>query len=113
MITASATVGPRGRLVIPADVRREAGIEEGQIVVLMSEGPGRVVVTTREAIRQEVWSGAPPSDGIDAVTYIREMRQEDNRRESERLTAREAAAHSAGGTDAGDALLREFGLDDD
>jgi bifunctional DNA-binding transcriptional regulator/antitoxin component of YhaV-PrlF toxin-antitoxin module len=30
-------------LVIPAEVRREAGIEEGQIVVLMSEGPGRSI----------------------------------------------------------------------
>jgi AbrB family looped-hinge helix DNA binding protein len=114
MITASARVGPRGRLVIPAEVRREAGIEEGQIVVLMPEGPGRVVVTTREAIRQEVWSGAPPADGTDAVSYIRQMRQEDNRRESERLAARESQASSSmEGTDVGADLLREFGLSGD
>jgi AbrB family looped-hinge helix DNA binding protein len=113
VIAANATVGPRGRLVIPADVRREAGIEEGQVVVLMSEGPGRVTVTTREAIRQEVWAAAPAPDGVDAVTYIREMRQEENRREAERLARGDAGPEEADTSGKTAALFRELGIADD
>jgi AbrB family looped-hinge helix DNA binding protein len=109
MISVSATVGPRGRLVIPAEVRREAGIDEGQVVVLMSEGPGRVTVTTREAIRQEVWAAAPAPDGVDAVTYIRQTRQEENRRETERLADRDSSGPDD--AEAGARLLRELGID--
>ncbi len=41
-------IGPQGRIVIPAAVRHELGLNPGDIVVAYSE-PGRLVITTRGA----------------------------------------------------------------
>jgi AbrB family looped-hinge helix DNA binding protein len=110
MITSSATVGPRGRLVIPAEVRRDAGIEEGQVVVLMPEGHGRVTVTTREAIEQEVWAAASQeSRHADAALDVRAFRDADN----QQWAQRHATAESGDGLSVRGDLLREFGLAED
>lgn len=50
---ASTRVGARGRLVLPAEIRRELGLEEGDRVVFTVEEPGILRMTTaREVVRR-------------------------------------------------------------
>ena len=42
-------MGPQGRLVIPAELRRELGIEPGEILLASAED-GRLVLETRRAL---------------------------------------------------------------
>lgn len=65
-------VGAKGRLVIPAQVRAEAGMQPGQAVVVRADGAGRIVIETLDAVQERVWAAAPTSDpGIDAVRDVR------------------------------------------
>ena len=48
--TYAVEVGPKGRIVIPAVLRRELGIEEGSQLVAMAEGGG-VVLLPREEVK--------------------------------------------------------------
>ena len=48
--TAVVSVGPKGRVVIPAGIRRELGIEEGSELVALVEGEA-VVLVPRAAIK--------------------------------------------------------------
>lgn len=47
------TVGPEGRVLIPAGIRRAAGLEPGTTVVVRVEGD-RVVLIPRAAIRRRL-----------------------------------------------------------
>ncbi|MGH3978196.1 MAG: AbrB/MazE/SpoVT family DNA-binding domain-containing protein [Pseudonocardiaceae bacterium] len=56
-------VNPQGRMTIPAQIRREAGIDAGTPLVVYVED-GRVVIETREQLAQRTrrditasWSG--------------------------------------------------------
>ena len=46
-------LGPQGRLVIPASVRREAGIAPGDLLVIRARD-GQVVVETRENVERRM-----------------------------------------------------------
>ena len=48
--TSVVSVGPKGRVVIPADIRRELGIEVGSELVALVEGPA-VVLVPRAAVK--------------------------------------------------------------
>jgi len=43
-------VGDRGRLVIPADVRDRAGIEEGEVLSLIEFTDGLVLLTSKQLL---------------------------------------------------------------
>lgn len=43
-----ATIYGRGQMVIPAEARREAGIDQGDIVEVRPEGNGRIVLIRLE-----------------------------------------------------------------
>jgi AbrB family looped-hinge helix DNA binding protein len=47
------TMGDRGRLVIPAELRERAGLAEGTPLILL-EAPGGLVLLTREQLQQLV-----------------------------------------------------------
>ena len=49
------SVGPKGRVVIPAGIRRELGIEEGSELVALVEGEA-VVLVPRSAIKKRLRS---------------------------------------------------------
>ena len=49
----TATMGDRGRLVIPLELRRHAGLTEGVPLVLVETASG-IVVMTREQAREQV-----------------------------------------------------------
>jgi AbrB family looped-hinge helix DNA binding protein len=53
--TAVVSVGPKGRVVIPAGIRRELGIKEGSELVALVEGQA-VVLVPRSAIKSRLRS---------------------------------------------------------
>ena len=53
--TSVVSVGPKGRVVIPAGIRRELGIEEGSELVALIEGES-VVLVPRSAIKSRLRS---------------------------------------------------------
>jgi AbrB family looped-hinge helix DNA binding protein len=53
--TSVVSVGPKGRVVIPAGIRRELGIEEGTELVALVEGQA-VVLVQRSAIKARLRS---------------------------------------------------------
>ena len=112
VVSAPFRVGAKGRVVLPAAVRRAANITEGAEVVARPEGEGRVVIETVDSIRKRVWAAAPDASGLNATTDVRVMRDDDNRVSDAALTRR-AAAHGGSETEsaaAGAALLARLGL---
>jgi AbrB family looped-hinge helix DNA binding protein len=78
-------VAEAGRVVIPAELRAELGIEEGQDVVFTRDGSGVRITTLTEAIRQiqDYFAGLAPSDVLLSEEFIAERRAEAAREESE------------------------------
>lgn len=64
--THAISVGDRGRIVIPAEVRDRAGLSEGTPLVLL-ETPGGLVLMTREQLRDRVRSEL---EGLDLVSDL-------------------------------------------
>ncbi len=104
-------VGAKGRVVLPAAVRRAARIAEGDQVVARPEGEGRVVIETVRSIRERVWGAAPDPSGLDSTTEVRAMREQDNIVSGQAFARRSAAAGTeAESAAAGAALLARLGL---
>jgi AbrB family looped-hinge helix DNA binding protein len=53
--TSVVAVGPKGRVVIPAQIRRELHLEEGSELVALVEGGG-VLLIPRSAVKQRLRS---------------------------------------------------------
>ena len=64
--TYAVVVGDRGRLVIPAEVREEAGIAEGTPLVLLPTPDGLVLMTRRQ-LRDRVRADL---SGLDLVSEL-------------------------------------------
>jgi AbrB family looped-hinge helix DNA binding protein len=47
------SVGPKGRVVIPVEIRRQLGLEEGSQLVALVEGEG-VLLLPRDAVKQRL-----------------------------------------------------------
>jgi AbrB family looped-hinge helix DNA binding protein len=80
--TREVRVGPEGRVLIPAEVRRATGIEPGTRLVVRVEGE-RVVLIPRDAIKRRLREMFAHVDGSMAGELIAERREE---------AAREAAS---------------------
>jgi len=108
-VSGSFHVGAKGRVVLPAAVRRAAGVEEGTELVARADGEGRVVLETVASIRARVWDAAPPPSGLDVEMDVKAIRQDDlaleRRRAAERLDRSEQESAEAGA-----ALLAHLGL---
>lgn len=71
--TYAVTMGDRGRLVIPAELRERAGLQEGSELVLIETANG-VVVLTRDQLKTRVRSDL---EGVDLVgELLADRRQE-------------------------------------
>lgn len=81
-MTVQTTVGPRGRVTIPVALRQQAGIEEGDLVVLRFEQSGVIVVESHAAIRQRIRAGVPSGETGDAVAEVRSLRDNDKKKEN-------------------------------
>lgn len=64
--TYPVTMGDRGRLVVPAEVRDRAGLAEGTSLILL-ETPTGIVLLTREQLRARVRDELA---GLDLVTDL-------------------------------------------
>ncbi len=53
--TTVVSVGPKGRVVIPVEIRRELGIGEGTELIAIVEGPA-VVLVPRSAVKARLRS---------------------------------------------------------
>jgi bifunctional DNA-binding transcriptional regulator/antitoxin component of YhaV-PrlF toxin-antitoxin module len=103
--TFSFEVKEKGRVVLPAGLRRACGFEVGSRLVARSLGPGQAIVETADAVMERIWSGVP-AEPVDAVGALWEWRAE----EAERMT-QSASPPDAGVAGAGQAMLRKLGLD--
>jgi AbrB family looped-hinge helix DNA binding protein len=75
-------VGPKGRVVVPAPIRRQLGIEEGTELMARVEGDGVVLEPPSAAIRrlQELFAHIPPD--VSLVDELIAERREEARREA-------------------------------
>jgi bifunctional DNA-binding transcriptional regulator/antitoxin component of YhaV-PrlF toxin-antitoxin module len=106
---ATTTLGERGLLRLPASVRGEAGVDKGDEMIVIVAGRGRIVLTTRTAIQDEVWAAAPTNTEI---TDMRAERDADNAAvaaKHRRRRAREAATSEEEAEQIGASLLARFG----
>lgn len=71
--TYRVTVGDRGRLVVPADVREEAGLVAGSELILLNTPDGMVLLTRRQ-LRERVRRGL---EGVDLVGQLLSERRSD------------------------------------
>jgi AbrB family looped-hinge helix DNA binding protein len=62
----TVTVGDRGRIVLPADLRKRAGLSVGTPLVVV-ETPGGLVLLTREQLHARVRDDL---DGTDLVSEL-------------------------------------------
>ena len=103
-------LGPKGRVVLPAAVRRAAGIPDGAQVIARAIGPGRIVIETIDAVRDRVWSASSDSAGVDS-TDIRALREEDINTADRAAQARSRVEDDTTESDAvGLSLLAHLGL---
>jgi len=51
--TNALSVGPKGRVVIPVEIRRQLGLQEGSQLVALVEGDG-VLLLPRDAVKQRL-----------------------------------------------------------
>lgn len=59
--THAVTMGDRGRLVVPADVRERAGFRVGDVLILL-ESPNGVTLISRDHLRDLVQQDAADRD---------------------------------------------------
>lgn len=77
-------VGPQGRIVVPATLRRHLGIEAGDVLVARADD-GRLVLEPRDAILaqiQRLFDHVPPE--VSLVDELLAERREEAARESDR-----------------------------
>jgi AbrB family looped-hinge helix DNA binding protein len=111
LVTTSLHVGAKGRVVLPAALRRAAHIQEGAELVARRVGDGQLLLETKDAVRARVWSAAPQPVGPDVTADVRAMRDEDVTLEARNADRRESGSGSAADSDAaGAALLARLGL---
>ena len=81
-------VGPKGRVVVPAPIRRELGIEEGTELMARVEGDGIVLEPRAAALRRlrALVREAVP-EGVSLVDELIAERREEARREEAELQA--------------------------
>lgn len=62
----TVTVGNRGRLVLPADVRQRSGIQEGTDLILL-ETPDGIALLTRDQLKRRVRGQLAGSSLVDEL----------------------------------------------
>jgi AbrB family looped-hinge helix DNA binding protein len=76
------SVGPKGRIVIPVEIRRELGLEEGSELVALVEGDG-VMLLPRTAVKarlRELFAQVGPSMSRELIRDRRKAAAEESPR---------------------------------
>lgn len=102
-------VGPKGRSVLPAEVRRAAGISDRDKMAAYCDGPGRIVLETLDAIEARVWASC--GRGIDAdMASTVELRKQEVAIEDDSFSRQSMPTDATTSRSAADHLLRTLGL---
>ena len=75
------SVGPKGRVVIPVEIRRRLGLEEGSQLVALLEGDG-VLLLPRDAVKRRLrlmFAGVQTSLAEDLIRDRRAAAAEESR----------------------------------
>jgi bifunctional DNA-binding transcriptional regulator/antitoxin component of YhaV-PrlF toxin-antitoxin module len=73
--TYTVTMGDRGRLVVPADLRQHAGWDSGSVLVLFETSRG-VVMLTREQLKELVRADLTGTGLVDELLAARRKEAE-------------------------------------
>jgi bifunctional DNA-binding transcriptional regulator/antitoxin component of YhaV-PrlF toxin-antitoxin module len=65
------SVGEKGRVVLPAALRREAGVQVGDELVARAVGPHQILVETREAVAARLRARFRDAGGTDDLRRAR------------------------------------------
>jgi AbrB family looped-hinge helix DNA binding protein len=79
----SVRLGPQGRIVIPAELRKVLALQPGDAMVIWAEGD-RLVLRPRRAVEEELWEMFRGVEGSLAAELILERREEARRDDVER-----------------------------
>jgi AbrB family looped-hinge helix DNA binding protein len=77
-------LGPQGRLVVPVELRRELGLEEGTEMAIRSDGRRLILEPRAEILRRLRRRFSKVPDGINLANELTADRREEARRESEK-----------------------------
>jgi AbrB family looped-hinge helix DNA binding protein len=67
-------LSPEGRVSIPADIRRQLGLEPGDRVIFLTEDDGTVRLVTPRWLAEQAWAANTGGDAVDAVELVRSAR---------------------------------------
>ncbi|MBM3681798.1 MAG: AbrB/MazE/SpoVT family DNA-binding domain-containing protein [Actinobacteria bacterium] len=101
-------IGDRGRIVLPAALRRESGLREGEDVIAIVEAGGRVILESRDRLMEDLRTACAQMEagsGLDELAAWRAEIEADRLEELDRtvVASPESVAR-------GRALLDELGL---
>lgn len=93
-MTYSAKIIKGGKIVIPAELRRELGFAEGDRLVLEREGEALVIKSYRQIVRevQEAFRPFKPQDGSSLVDELIAERRKEAQQEDADLSVPERRA---------------------
>ncbi len=74
-------IGPQGRIVVPAELRRELGLEEGTEMAIRSDGRRLILEPRAEVLRRLRRRFSKVPEGISLADGLASDRQEQARRE--------------------------------
>lgn len=77
-------LGQNGRMVIPAELRHNMGLKDGDELLVSMEGK-RLVLETEAALLERLYAtvGEPPEGELVSESLIRERREEAQREEAD------------------------------
>ena len=70
-MTVTLSVGDKGRVVLPAALRREAGVQVGDELIARAVGPHQILVETREAVAARLRARFRDAGGTDDLRQAR------------------------------------------
>jgi AbrB family looped-hinge helix DNA binding protein len=76
-------IGPQGRIVVPAELRRELGLGEGTEMAIRADGRRLILEPRAEVLRRLRRTFAKVPDGVSLADELAADRQEEARRETE------------------------------
>ena len=103
------TVGDRGRIVLPAAMRRACGIDKGHELIAAVDGDGRISIDTRGALLEKLRTARLRLNDTSGVDDLREWRGTSDAERFHRLE--HPTMDPEGADERGRQLLQRLGLD--
>ncbi len=75
-------IGPQGRIVVPVELRRELGLEDGTEMAIRSDGRRLILEPRAEVLRRLRRRFSKVPDGVSLADELASDRHEEARRES-------------------------------